>query len=79
MPKETSRKEVFLREGDFSNQLSSSLFVSSPRNAEGAFMTENRAIPWKVRQRKPLNVRGLQETKKKYAKCGTDLFYRPVL
>ena len=30
---------------DFSNQLSSSLFVSSPRNTVGAFMTENRSHP----------------------------------
>src|SRR5947208_14402413 len=30
---------------DFFNQLSSSLFVSSPRNTVGAFMTENRSHP----------------------------------
>src|SRR5215510_181863 len=30
---------------DFSNQFSSSLFVSSPRNTVGAFMTENRSHP----------------------------------
>src|SRR5690349_24803392 len=30
---------------DFSNQLSNSLFVSSPRNTVGAFMTENRSHP----------------------------------
>src|SRR5436190_13264764 len=30
---------------EFSNQLSSSLFVSSPRNTVGAFITENRSDP----------------------------------
>jgi hypothetical protein len=44
---------------DFSNQLSSSLFVSSPRNTVGAFMTESRSHPRRnaafMRQRRILS------------------------
>jgi hypothetical protein len=65
---------------DFSNQLSSSLFVSSPRNTVGAFMTENRSHPLERAPAESLSLRffipdsffGLQRGKEK----GSPIKYR---